>query len=158
MLKNLHPAKVCNFLSISEKIAFRASSYSCEDASVYDATFLSNLIHRTNVYDTKPVAMAGDNDVFAKKMILMPFHRRMHWSLVAVLNPGAIKSCKERGYKGGTPCILFLDPLGTNTKHDKSIIASKLLIWLNRQWRDRPGAREDDGLHRRIVHGSDNSP
>ncbi|EJK67571.1 hypothetical protein THAOC_11375, partial [Thalassiosira oceanica] len=122
------------------------SSYSSEDASVYDAMFLSNLIHGASVYDTKPVAMDGDNDIFAKKMILLPFHRRMHWSLVVVLNPGAIKSCKERGYKGGTPCIMFLDPLGTNTKHDKSIIASKLLIWLNKQWRDRPGAREDDGL------------
>ncbi|EJK75053.1 hypothetical protein THAOC_03236 [Thalassiosira oceanica] len=122
------------------------SSYSSEDASVYDAMFLSNLIHRASVYDTKPVSMDGDNDIFAKKMILLPFHRRMHWSLVTVLNPGAIKSCKERGYKGGTPCIMFLDPLGTDTKHDKTIIASKLLIWLNKQWRDRPGAREDDGL------------
>lgn len=104
--------------------------------------FLSNLIHKVNVYDnTNP-----ECDIFAKKMVLLPFHRRMHWSLVVVLNPGAIKSCKERGYKDGKPCILFLDPLGTSTKHDKSIIASKLVIWLNRQWRDRPGAREDDVL------------
>ena len=109
---------------------------------MYDIKFLSNLISR----DQNCAHDSVDEDIFSKRMLLFPFHRQRQWSLVAVLNPGAIKTCNERDYKGGHPCMLFLDPLGPNTKHNKNIIASKLVMWLNKQWRDRPGAREDDVL------------
>ena len=139
------------FFCRSSGAMLRISSYSVgstpseADVTVYDATFLSDLICRVRGYVPDSVARDDDGDIFTKKMLLLPFHRQCQWSLVVVLNPGAVISCEEKGHEGGLrPCILFLDPLGSDTKHDKKIIASKLLIWLNKRWRDRPGAKEDD--------------
>ena len=120
----------------SLRAVLRVSSYSVgstasgADAIVYDATFLSDLMCRVRGYVPDSVARDDDCDIFAKKMLLFPFHRQSQWSLVVVLNPGAVKSCEEKGHEGGRPCILFLDPLGSDTKHDTNVIASKLLICL----------------------------
>ena len=65
----------------SLRTVLRVSSYSVgstasgADAILYDATFLSDLMCRVRGYVPDSVARDDDCDIFAKKMLLFPFHR-----------------------------------------------------------------------------------
>jgi len=93
-------------------------------------------------------------DIFKMKLLFFPFHRNHHWSLMVVVNPGSIRECTRPSYKGSKTCILFFDSLGSNTSHDKKMFGTKILGWLNSQWKVRPGRRTDDTVvpfHARLV-------
>jgi Ulp1 family protease len=82
-------------------------------------------------------------DVFTKKFLIIPVHRRSHWSLCVVINPGAIlnnnNTLKEMNEAPADeelyPCILFFDSLNSLNLHPKQLVASNIRNWLNSEWK-----------------------
>jgi Ulp1 protease family, C-terminal catalytic domain len=68
-------------------------------------------------------------EIFSKKVIFIPINKREHWSLCAVLNPGAVVAPRRRGE---IPCILFFDPL--RSRHKITEVQSMVYGFLNGAW------------------------
>ena len=81
-----------------------------------------------------------DINIFKKKLIFIPVHADLHWSLLVVVNPGKIANV----YNDDLPetedhsFILFLDSLNL---HDKHVYAKYIRQWLNSE-------------HKRLGHGN----
>lgn len=72
-----------------------------------------------------------NDDILTKKIVFIPINQGLHWSLVAVVNPGDISSEKHDD-ESRMPCILFLDSLRV---HRKRPIAKNIRKWLNLEWK-----------------------
>lgn len=73
-------------------------------------------------------------NIFEKKLIFIPVHADLHWSLLVVVNPGLIANV----YNDDLPetedhsFILFLDSLKMHNKH---VYAKRIRQWLNSEHR-----------------------
>ena len=71
-------------------------------------------------------------DVFTKKLLILPIHKQLHWSLCCVGNPSAVtNSSDEEDEDLEVSYMLFLDPLDY---HDRSKVCQQVREWLNAEW------------------------
>ena len=84
-------------------------------------------------------------NMFEKKLLFLPIHADLHWTLAVIVNPGHILSMATT--KGGDsaispttapfPCILFFDSLknaSRGTEHDPKRVAKLIRKLLNYEW------------------------
>lgn len=75
-------------------------------------------------------------NVFGKKLILMPLNTPdIHWSLVVIVNPGAILDERKKCV------ILHFDSCGL---HKTSLFHDNVLAWLNYRWKEEHPDTTDD--------------
>ncbi len=71
-------------------------------------------------------------DVFTKKLLILPIHKQLHWSLCCVGNPWAVtNSSHEEDEDLEVSYMLFLDQLDY---HDRSKVCQQVREWLNAEW------------------------
>jgi hypothetical protein len=72
-------------------------------------------------------------NIFEKRLIFVPINKHMHWSLCAIVNPGAIVNGLDRPLTKDDPlsCMIFMDSL---RMHDKRTVARHVRKWLNSEW------------------------
>ena len=75
-------------------------------------------------------------DLFTKKYVMFPFSALNHQSLFVLVNPGSNVGKLNDGDCLGTH-LLHFDPLGNLTTHDKSSIHRKIMILMNKLWRNQ---------------------
>jgi Ulp1 family protease len=71
-------------------------------------------------------------DVFTKKLLILPIHKQLHWSLCCVGNTSAVtNSSDEEDEDLEVSYTLFLNPLDY---HDRSKVCQQVREWLNGEW------------------------
>ena len=71
-------------------------------------------------------------DIFKKKLIFIPINKDLHWSLCAVVNPGAIRLADgEADPNDALSCLIFMDSL---RMHNRTTVHKKIMGWLNSEW------------------------
>jgi len=88
-------------------------------------------------------------NIFDKKMLFIPVHANVHWSLLVVVNSGLIANSLNRDISDDKEhsCILFLDSL---KMHDSETCAKDIRIWLNFEWK-RHGRGEDTAFTKETI-------
>jgi Ulp1 protease family, C-terminal catalytic domain len=113
----------------------------------FTAQFYTELAARSPEAMTKWLKRKGIN-LFEKKLLFIPIHAELHWTLAVIVNPGHILSMvakKESGRDRRTsattttpfPCILFFDSLknaSRGTEHDAKTVAKNIRNLLNYEW------------------------
>ena len=117
----------------SNRISRGESRLPSSDVQFFTSHFM------TNLKKNGPDAVLSwtekkDINIFEKKLIFIPVHADLHWSLLVVVNPGQIANV----YNDDIPetedhsFILFLDSLKMHNQH---VYADHIRQWLNSEHR-----------------------
>jgi Ulp1 family protease len=82
-------------------------------------------------------------DIFKKKIVFVPIHKDLYWSLSVVVNPGTINwhNCDRRVVLDIIPCIVSLDPM--KDYHNRKVVAQKVIEWFNFEWKERKSVSDN---------------
>ncbi len=102
----------------------------------FDSLFLKHLLSGGTTDKTKMWVSARKINLMDKQLLCFPFKAQDDWSLFIVLNPGHIMASSSSKSKSNPklPMLLYLDPLGTNSKVDQNSIARLIRNWLNNMY------------------------
>ena len=80
--------------------------------------------------------------LFEKKLVFIPIIKGYHWSLLVLVNPGAVTDIHDfdenEKKKAPLSCLIFMDSL---KMHNANTVAKNIRKWLNEEWNKQ---RRDD--------------
>ena len=95
----------------------------------------------------------GDVNIFTKQIIMIPIGYGMHWSLIAICNPGKVVGERVNDITGERdnmnsaigqetsstvdvlpPCILHLDSLSSSSIHNTNRICNAIKTFMDNEW------------------------
>ena len=123
------------FHYISDMSCYRLTCLKPTDTCIFSTHFFSTL--RDEGVDAVARWTKKKNiNIFEKKMIFIPVHKDLHWSLCVVCNPNQIMhNLTDQSIDQPTSpytCLLFFDSLKIHTRKK---LSPTIIKWLNSEWK-----------------------